>query len=207
MRPNSFRRLFVVVCLFAASLIPGSSRAEFMMPQAPSPVALNVPILIQNTDMWCWLASAEMVIQYRRPGISYAQCRIMEMGYGLPPGACCTNVNMCRKIGDWPEIRAVLENFGGISSDVTGPLDADTLYVTLSNGHPVIAKIGTGMAVMHAVVIRGMRFQPVMFLDPFGRPYREWVPFVLINDPASYLPREAPFSQLASVWLESLIAN
>jgi Papain-like cysteine protease AvrRpt2 len=206
MKPNPFRRLFVVVCLLAASLFSGSIHAQFPTPQPPAqPVILNVPVVLQDTDEWCWLASAEMILQYH--GTSYEQCRIMEIGYRLPEGACCANANMCRVTGDWPQILAVLRMFGGVDGAVTGPLNPTALYYALSLGHPVIAKIRSGMTSMHAIVIRGIYFNYELVPDIYGRPTPQWVPHVMINDPTSFVPEDVYFAALARIWLGSLIAN
>jgi hypothetical protein len=190
------------------SLIPTSVTAQAQYPTPPfQPVLLNVPLVNQDTDMWCWLASSEMIIQYRRPGLTYQQCRIMEMGYGQLPGSCCGNEYMCRIGGDWPQIMTVLARFGGITGAVMPALNEAALYRTLSSGFPIIAKIRSGAASMHAVVIKGMYYQPMTFYSPFGQSYQQWIPFVAINDPMSYLPREVPFNQLANVWIQSLIAS
>ena len=62
---------------------PGMGNPPFYPPVVP--VILNVPLYGQQTPMWCWAASAQMVLQYI--GITVEQCAEANHLFGL--NTCC----------------------------------------------------------------------------------------------------------------------
>jgi hypothetical protein len=207
---RAFGKLLMATALVAGALGTASdSHAQLPLPgypQPPEPVALNVPVVLQQTDVWCWLAASEMVIRYYNRGLSYQQCRILEIGYQLPPGACCGQPLACRTTGQWPQISAAIA-FGNVRGQWTPPLDPQSLYAILQQGRPVLAQIRSSATSTHAVVIRGMRFQVVTVPDVYGRRVAQVMPFVLVNDPLSLFPGDVPYPSLASIWIDGLITG
>jgi hypothetical protein len=181
---------------------PTSTQAQQSL---PPPVNLPVPVVLQQTQVWCWLASSEMVIRYLNNGFSYTQCQMLEKGYGLPPGACCGNPGACMVTAQsWSAIQAVLA-FGGLKGTIRPALSANDLYLTLRRNHPVIAQISEGGQGTHAIVLRAMRFaQVIVGYYPNGLPAVQTVAYVAVNDPLNIFPQEAEFSRLSSVWMDSL---
>ncbi len=201
---KALRLLIIILTLGVFGLTATTSRGQ----SGPGLVYLNVPIVLQHTPEWCWLAASEMAIRYRNNGQSIQQCQMMEIGYGLPPGYCCGNPARCVKAAnDMGEIRAVILRFGGVITTLAPPTNPMTLYNILNSDRPVIAQIVSGFRSTHAIVIRGMAFRQEWRQDMFGRPVSVMVPYVYINDPMSIFPKIVPYSRLLSVWINSLIVE
>lgn len=202
--------LRVVTLLFLFVLVLGafgrSALAQFEGDRPP-PIVLKVPLVRQDTFVWCWLANAEMIVRYFR-GRSPSQCQMMEIGYRTLPGACCGNPRACMRGGTgMQELQQVIRYFGGVATTWTPPSDPMTLYNVLAQNQAVVAQVKVSDLGTHVVVIRGMRFQQINGFDPLGRPVRSVVPLVLVNDPMSLLPQEVPYGRLLQVWIDSLIVE
>jgi hypothetical protein len=95
----------------------GSAAREALAPAAapgggaactpPQSRTLNVPLLPQNTDMWCWAASAQMIMRSFNSDV--AQCRQADDQFGPIPVSCCATptADACIR-GGWPQF----ENYG-----------------------------------------------------------------------------------------------
>ncbi|MFH1047796.1 MAG: papain-like cysteine protease family protein [Patescibacteria group bacterium] len=194
--------LFAGIALVLALAAPLNDAAA---QQVPNPVNLNVPLVRQETPVWCWLAVSEMIIRYRNLGMSMRQCEMLEIGYGLPGGTCCGDPMRCQRTGyGMQEVQLVLAQFGGVVAMHTPPLNPIQLYGALQSGHPVIVQIRSGQTSSHVIVIRGMRFEPQMMMTPYG-PQMGVQPMLLVNDPLGFMPAEVPFEQLVRIWMDSLI--
>jgi hypothetical protein len=51
--------------------------------------SVNVALWPQETGMWCWAASGEMVMEFLQPGLNVRQCD--EANYYLSQSDCCNN--------------------------------------------------------------------------------------------------------------------
>lgn|GEM_PF-2406973 len=194
-----------VVIAFAVLLVllPDSTSAQQL---TPPPVVLPVPIALQETPVWCWAAVTEMSLRYRT-GQSLAQCQMLEQIHGFPPGACCVPpAQQCaRPAQGLQEVQQALMAFGGVRSIHTTPLAPMQLYSILQHGDPVIVHIRSGVVSSHVVVARGMRFEAMPIQTPWGGVIYQTMPFVLVNDPLSFMPNSVPYPQLANIWLDALI--
>ncbi len=204
---SSIRRFVasaLVVFAVAATFGPDAAQGQ---QGPPPPVLLNVPLVRQQTPVWCWLAVSEMAMQYRNMGASAKQCEIMEIGYGLAPGTCCANPQACaRPASGMHEVQNVIARFGGVLTAWTLPQDPATLYRLLQADRPVIAQFRSSAASTHVVVVRGMRFQTVQTgYHPIYGPIYSHVPMVLVNDPLGVFPQEIAYANLAALWVDSLI--
>ena len=144
-----------------------------------------VPLVPQDTIEWCWVAAAEMILQYKNVDPP-SQCRIMEIGYRMPEGSCCGNTQNCTIPGTTTQIQRIIHDFGGGYSAMGRPANPTELYNLLSKDIPIIAhlRLATGG---HFVVIRGIEGDAMN-------------PMITINDPMQSEPFQLPFFQLAQVW-------
>lgn len=70
-------------------------------------LVLNVPLIAQKTEQWCWAASAEMILNYHGYPNEHTQC--VQANYKFENNNCCNNPTPtdCIHPG-WPEF----EKFG-----------------------------------------------------------------------------------------------
>lgn len=168
--------------------------------QVPPPVDLPIPNIPQQTQVWCWAAVAQQIIQAQvGPMRTPDQCALVAMANGAHPGICCSGVNpACIRTGSLPQIAGLVAQFGGRVSSYAPPADPMTLYRTLSSGRPVILHIQSSTFSTHVVVLRGMAFTQT----PWGVE-----PVLFINDPLAYYTQPVPFSRIAPLWIDALVIN
>ncbi|MBI4516569.1 MAG: hypothetical protein HY699_12225 [Deltaproteobacteria bacterium] len=162
-------------------------------------VTAAVPAKRQKTIAWCWLAVAQMALDYFAVDDIPSQCRLMELGYGLANGYCCDDTARCTWPGSEQQIKAVIEHFGGLAtSSREPPPNSKAIYDALSAGDLVIALIGAGFGQGHAVVVRGVRMEA----EAGG-----YAPYLLVNDPLARVPEKIEFSKLREVWQRTIIVR
>lgn len=157
---------------------------------------LNIAPIAQQTEVWCWAASAEMVFRYYGlPNLNPAgnfQCGIVA-AYAGPQSACWSNCFACLSgIGPVSQIQVLINNYGPVANIyLPSPsrvltsrllfnyLSFDNLAQQINSGQPIIAGVSpSGYAYPniseHVVVIVGYRNdasgQRVIVNDPF--PYQ-----------------------------------
>jgi hypothetical protein len=159
-------------------------------------ITLDVPELLQDVDVWCWVAVAEMLVTYYR-GRAPEQCRMLEIGYGLPRGACCSNPQRCRRPGHLDETRRLIEHFSGQQARVTGaPARPSQVARALDRNRAIVAAIQPpGQPIGHVVVVRGIRRGHDGRID------------LLVNDPMSQVPNTIPWEQFRPLWRQSIIVR
>jgi hypothetical protein len=173
------RRWRALVLSFAL-LCPLTTTTSAAQPQAFGQVLdqvyLNVPYQRQNTQVWCWVAAAQMVAQYynvRTP----SQCEMLSAQYGAP---CCQNPAYCTRPGYMQEIQALIANFGLRYSAMGPPTDGWSLLRIFKSGSPVVLYVNNS----HFVVADGMKVVStpngplgiVRILDPYVGIYEEDLP-------------------------------
>ena len=208
MREKTMRRgtIFALTLLVSLTVFVPSRAAQAQ--EVPPPVMLDVPIVTQDTPAWCWLATSEMVIRHENAGVSLRQCEMLEIGFGLPTGECCRDLASCTGFAyGMEEMQSIIAQFGGVLTALTPPLPPQVLYGALLSGHPVVARIRSGLTSSHAIVIRGMRFRPREETAPDGTVTMGFEPLLLVNDPLSYFPHELPYERLLPLWIDSLIVD
>lgn len=157
-------------------------------------IQLDIPLILQQTPVWCWVATSEMAIRYYRPDFGMTQCEMLETGYGLLPGTCCTGggVNCERPVQTFTEIKALIETTARVPTFQSGSMDWFTLYGRLKECRPVLAGIRNHNA-GHVVVITGVSIPD------------RCTPWVSINDPLSFFEdQRVPFSRLSPIWSDAL---
>lgn len=204
-----------IVVVFLAIFFTLPARAQ----TTPPPIVLGVPHLLQDTYVWCWVSSAQMVLQYRGLNPAVQQCRLLEVGYDLPNGYCCTDggSRCMRGAQHMFEVQRLVSYAGGVPSKVTLAQDPMSLYSHLMNDRPVIVEIATGPGSSHAIVVIGMRFEdrcgpPQCQPNPYGPPFcRPGIcaryAFTAINDPFRLNRYELEYGQLLSVWKSALVVG
>ena len=164
----------------------------------PPPVTLNVPNVVQETPVWCWVAVARQLILANQ-GQAPNQCALVAIANGAHPNVCCSGYNpACVKTGAIPQMAGLIQMFGRTATAYAPPADAMTLYRTLRSGRAVILQVRSGATSTHVVVLRGMSFVQT----PYG------VEAVLhINDPMSFFTQPVPFSQLLPLWIDAVVVD
>ena len=165
----------------------------------PTEARLNVAPIAQQTQVWCWAASAEMIFKYyQMPNLNpYGdyQCGIVGSYFyvvGGPLHPCVSNCYLCQTgANGLTEIQRLINDYGNVaqsvgagSRDLSSRLQFSALSLgqlakELDEGRPVLAGISPqGISLpnisQHAVVIVGY--------DATGA-----VPIVYVNDPYPYL--------------------
>lgn len=132
--------------------------------QAPRATRLlEVPLVIQQTKMWCWAASTEMILGYM--GKAVTQCEQLQMK--LDRDDCCeTPVNRRCVRGGWP----FFYRFGFDSDSVDAALSWAQLKNEIDNNRPVAFAQKWNLGGGHMMTVVG-------YAEP------DWL---YINDPWNY---------------------
>lgn len=158
----------------------------------------------QQTDVWCWASSAEMVFRfYGLPSlnpVSY-QCGIVAAWFG---GACLIDCSQCRSpIGPMSNQLAVIQRYGPYAQSLFIPsrvlsatlvfrsLTAAEVKAEIDAGRPIVIGIAPGggfalpNASAHIAVLIGYDFnggaQDAVVNDPY--------PFEFVPQPNPYVSR------------------
>jgi len=182
------RRFWTAIVFTAIMLATANAEA-----QRPQPVDIDVPLVTQDTDEWCWLAVAEMIM-LERTDRSELQCEMVERRDGLASGWCCEDLSRCARPSTSLNETAQVLAAAGVRTRPGMAVLPSTLYSLLSAGMPVIAQVRNSEGTTHAVVIRGMY-------------YIGFTAILIVNDPMEIAPREIPHSILAVGWINSLIVE
>lgn len=136
---------------------------------------LKVPLVRQESQMWCWAASTQMILSYF--GNAVTQCQ--QVSAVLPNDDCCTLISKkgpltkkekksrrkCKRQGHWPMFDKL--GFTAKATDSTKALTWDQLKHEIDNNRPVAFAWNWRGGGSHMMVVRG-------YADP------HWV---YINDP------------------------
>ena len=198
LHPAGIALALCAACVSDPPTAPVTSPAAPPVTQSPTPTGapasgqLRVPPVFQETPVWCWAASAEMVFRYYGlPNLNRAgdyQCGIVAVVFG-PQSVCWYDCTRCLTgSGTVSNLQTVINEYGvaanqlGVPSRVLtstlvfGPLRRDVLAAEISAGRPVVAGISpSGFALPnlseHFAVIAGFDFTggrtDVLVDDPF----------------------------------------
>jgi hypothetical protein len=165
----------------------------------PTAALLNVVPIAQQTQLWCWAASAEMLFRYYsmpnlNPFFDY-QCGVVGVYYylvGGPAHPCVSNCYLCQTgAGTLTEVQRIVNGYGDVahsggfaSRDLRSRIQFSALTLQqlakeLDEGRPVLAGISPqGITLpnisQHAVILVGY---------DTGGP----APVVYVNDPFPYM--------------------
>lgn len=166
------------------------------------PPSVNLPIsnIPQQTQVWCWAAVAQQIIQASLGSDQTPpQCALVAMAYGANPNVCCAGMGnpACVRTGSLEQIQYLIAQFGRRFSSLAPPTDPMTLYNTLASGRPVILAVRTGIISSHVIVLTGMSFPP----DGFGGV----TPVLHINDPLAHFTQPLAFQSLIPIWMSAIV--
>ena len=145
------RTLLLVVLVGAAAACDESTTAPDDSPEGP--VALPVPYRGQQTQVWCWAATSEMVLAYY--GVNVPQCEILSAWMQMN---CCIPNPACETAGSLQVIQGTLHHFGALDSFISGALTFAQVQAEIDAGRPMIVAYNNSFA-GHVVVIFG--YDPV----------------------------------------------
>jgi len=159
------------------------------------PVDLGIPNIRQETQVWCWAAVAQQIINVSGRK-SPPQCALVAMANGQYPSACCPYNPACIRPGSLVQIQQLIANWGKRYNEIQRPSDPYALYEQLRQRRPIVLAVRSTPYSGHVVVLRGMSWRAT----PYG------VQAVLhINDPIGYLPARLPFERLAPYWYAAIV--
>src|SRR5690606_35096701 len=101
-----FRHWQCIAAIFALMSLSTSPSLAQPFSQGPviDEVQLRVPFHRQDTLVWCWVASAKMVVEAIGEEAP-TQCQMLEQVYGAP---CCTQPWRCARAGHITEIQNLI---------------------------------------------------------------------------------------------------
>ncbi|AUT60229.1 C39 family peptidase [Paraburkholderia terrae] len=144
-------------------------------PSAPAAKVQVLPVqpIAQQTEVWCWAASAEMIFRYYGlPSLNLAgnyQCGVVAASFG---GACYQDCFACvTPIGGMSQMQYVINNYGVVANNflpsrilssrlLFGPLSPAAVITEIDAGRPILAGISPSSfsypnISQHVVVIVG----------------------------------------------------
>ncbi|MDR1045615.1 MAG: hypothetical protein LBP33_10935 [Candidatus Adiutrix sp.] len=161
----------------------------------PDPITLAIPHFEQEGNNWCWAALVQQSIAWRGLGEPY-QCQIVGMANAareLMPFDCCANQadSNCNRTGTVPEIRSLIQAYGGRAESVSPPGTPEELHSYLRNQKALICGVRVDAVNNHIYLVKGLYWEN-------GRA------MLLINDPAFPAPRRESFDEARATWVETL---
>lgn len=153
---------FLLVFLVAGSCSEGGESPTEPTGPGPDQRVLAVPLVRQETPVWCWAAVSEMVFRYY--GRGGTQCQILSGWYQRD---CCTFREFCQTTAPIAVIQQTLL-VGGVRSNWTpGPLPLSAITAEINAGRPIIVGY-RGSFAGHVVVIHGYDSRGNLYIhDPF----------------------------------------
>lgn len=121
------RKLVIVsIVLVSANLLSTQNQAVSLRKQK----ILQVPLAAQESDMWCWAACTQMILEFM--GEQVPQCK--QVNLSLELSNCCNSPTPddCDESG-WPEFY----RYGFSSDSVDAPLSWQQLKTEIDNNRPI----------------------------------------------------------------------
>lgn len=174
------RQVLLLVTILVPAFSPATLSAEpFWHGPVLDEVQIRTPYHHQDTLVWCWVASAKMVVEALGESAP-SQCEMLEQAYGAP---CCSQPYLCERGGHIVEIQNLIRQFGYSLSRLSSYGDGFQIFSILKRTRaPIVAWIDGS----HFVVITGMKIVPsnygpwgiVRIYDPIrGRSDQDWPVF------------------------------
>jgi len=134
----------------------------------------NLVFSPQQTMVWCWVATAKMLIEGHTKQPAPTQCEMLALQYNAP---CCIAPHMCSRVGHIVEIQALVARFGIRLSNVEAPPTPKRFFRKLRGGPIGIHTIEGGGHFVVAGAMQEHRTEygstwDVTILDPFRGVYR-----------------------------------
>jgi len=190
--------LLLIVVLICAGCGDGgtSNNTSTQQPSTQPPTVvsskiLNVAPIAQQTERWCWAASAQMVLQYYGlpdlNGINY-QCGIVGAYFG---GICAQNCFACpQSIPSLVNMNDVLLGYGPFARQVgfqSSLIHTRMLFRSLSMNE-VISEINASRPVLAGISAGGFPFPNFSNHATVivGYDTTAAIPYIFVNDPFPY---------------------
>jgi hypothetical protein len=144
---------FTVVGDAGARQFPVSVPIEIGIPSA----TFNFVASAQETEVWCWAASVQMILNYY--GLSVTQAEVVSRIFGGPAVTTASDSVISAALNGWG-----FNKFGRpvtiTSWGAPGPPNPAVLLNELSQGHPILLTFQSGPNSGHAVVITAASYFP-----------------------------------------------
>lgn len=193
------KKLIALLGLVVLLVATSTSAQPIPPPALPPPVHINVQNRAQQTNVWCWAAVSQQIIEWGN-GASPPQCALVAVANNASPAMCCGNPHpACVRTGTMPQVQYLIKTYGGHSSHLISPsLDPLGIYVHLSNGQPLIFEVRTTPAATHVVVVVGISFMHTQ---------QGTVATLDVNDPMSSYTQQVPYSRIAPWVVRTLVID
>lgn len=141
------------------------SACPMVYEEDPSAVKLEVELSYQETQVWCWAAVSEMILQYDAHVID--QCQIVGAYLGYYNNECCYYPQYCQTTAPIETIQRALFYYGGMMSYLyPSALTFDQVVLEIDAGRPIVAGY-TGSFIGHVVIIYGYDAKGQLYIhDP-----------------------------------------
>lgn len=144
-----------LACVLVVACLPGCGLFDDDGPDGDDKdsIRLGVPFIAQQTQVWCWAATSEMVVKHVRGPTAPSQCQMLSAWF---QGDCCSFPQLCAVAApNLQVIQQTLYGAGGVTSQLRGgPLTFAEAQAELDAGRPMIAAYA-GAFNGHVVVIYG----------------------------------------------------
>lgn len=116
-------------------------------------VDTETPLVVQQCDMWCWAASAEMVAKHYELDVSQCEVVSARVGFDCCFAEACSTA--CDQLSGLPaQLNAALAAVGLHGTQLDGPLTKRALIESLDANRPVMLA-ATTLVTGHFVVVVG----------------------------------------------------
>ena len=182
-------RCIILLALVFLAACGGGGDESPTPPPASGARTLSIAPIAQQTEVWCWAASAEMVFRHNGlPALNgNYQCGIVAAYFG---GQCAVDCGLCMQpIGPMSQMHVLINNYGAVAAQyapsrnlsstlVFSPLSINRVAAEINGNRPVVAGISPGGYAypnlsMHVVLVVGY--------DVSGAS-----PRLIVNDPFPY---------------------
>lgn len=152
---------------------------------------LSITPIAQQTEVWCWAATAEMVLRHVRvPSVNFYnyQCGIVAAYFG---GDCAVNCGLCvRPINGMAELDRLLRRYGPFATQLGFPSPTVTtrLQFRSLSFREVVAEIDAGRPVAAGISAGSFPFPNFSnhVVVIVGYDARGAEPYLYVNDPFPY---------------------
>lgn len=138
------KKIFITILLISAPVIVAVSKYQEM----GAKIILDVPLIKQQTKMWCWATSVQMIMSYM--GQPLTQCE--QANIQLKKTDCCADSipKPCVK-GGWPQFY----RYGFTSDSVDAALSWEQLKAQIDSHQPVVFSWRWALGGGHMMVATG----------------------------------------------------
>ena len=138
------------ICAIGTDSADCSSNGPPPPPPPPTEKVLDVPMVAQQTEVWCWAAVTEMIFRYYNVGTT--QCNILSEWTGVD---CCSYSNLCLHPAPVEVIQRTLAAYGIRSQVINRGLSLSEVKYEIDQGRPIVVFYIGSSFVGHFVLAYG----------------------------------------------------